>query len=64
MEIDVRNLNNNSLDNIRYLDFLLEFKQPTTEQEKLSTIHKIESQRTILYQIDINILFELLCSFF
>ena len=40
---DINDLQNNSLENIQYLAFLLGFKQPSTESEKIRTVNKIES---------------------
>ena len=42
-EININDLQNNSLENIQYLAFLLGFKQPTTESGKIRTVNKIES---------------------
>ena len=38
-EININELQNNSLENIQYLAFLLGFKQPTTESEKIRTVN-------------------------
>ena len=42
-EVNIDNLQNNSLKNIQYLAFLFGFKPPFTEPEKLHTISQIET---------------------